>query len=609
MTEPKAAGFQFECNLCGAECFGVPKVIDRRHRYVVDEECAAESVVPQILTALANEYSHPPLWGKVVIEYKRFLDLLPEDFERRYKKKRAEYRTPLARRIYCRNILRREIDGLEEQCGTFVGANLRTSAGGRADNEKWLKCSSCSAECCESCGGIAVLEGRGKTARHLCATPQNDDASAFDGLVQGVHYQICPGCGMKVELAEACNALRCLGHACRASFCAICGLRAYHDSGHWQTGKPCPRWNQPTDRNAGFDRLPEVTEPPPSAEWLAAQRLITTEMDNWRERKWNERYMHDEKHTIWWLNIANLTAERATVVRHPAELQEFNLELQALLEARFEETSIPEEGVKPARAKVEERRKILADEANLTLFRHLLLLQEEALQVLPLHRGVGRRMTKDHMGRLQINYICKHFGILVLSEAIDKSFMLNYPRLVDMFQRTVDELEWLMIDLQDGLEEPTAWAEAIDSEPRTQTNIQVPEDQAKLCADSYAVYKALEAKRLAMIELETARPPWLGAAIDMFWLQYRNLRFPTWFRNAGSMSEKCGLMMHFVAHDQEIKLRRNEIAMDNWSPEEFKEPNAELWEATISGYTEFAAQFRKLVPQAVLMDFLRGWRE
>jgi hypothetical protein len=91
-------------------------------------------------------------------------------------------------------------------------------------------------------------------ALHECTKAESDDA-AFEGLLRGVHYQICPGddCHIKVELAEACNALACPGHACRTQFCAICGLRARYDSDHWQAGKPCPRWNLPTSANAGFD--------------------------------------------------------------------------------------------------------------------------------------------------------------------------------------------------------------------------------------------------------------------------------------------------------------------------------------------------------------------
>lgn len=77
-AEPKAAGFQFECNLCGEECFGVPSIINRRHPYVVDEECVVESVVPQILAAKASEYSYPPVWGNVVIDVRHFYHFLPK---------------------------------------------------------------------------------------------------------------------------------------------------------------------------------------------------------------------------------------------------------------------------------------------------------------------------------------------------------------------------------------------------------------------------------------------------------------------------------------------------------------------------------------------------
>jgi hypothetical protein len=216
MTEPKAAGFQFECTLCGDECFGVPLRVNRRHPYVVDDQCAKENIVPLLLAAKANEFSYPPLWGNVVIEHKPFLHLLPDDFAQRYNEQRWEYRTPLALRIYCPNKLEKKSDGPKEQCGAFVGEKVNGLAQGPNNNIKWFKCRICSTRCCKECGADMVSEDLRKTVIHRCAAPANDDTSAFDGLIQGVHYQICPGCGMKVESAEACNALRCLGHPCRS---------------------------------------------------------------------------------------------------------------------------------------------------------------------------------------------------------------------------------------------------------------------------------------------------------------------------------------------------------------------------------------------------------
>ena len=321
MTEPKAAGCQFECTLCGEECFGVPTRVDRQHQYVVDEECAVESVVPLLLAAQANEFSYSALWGDVVIEHRRFLHLLPDDSAEKYAEKREEYRTPLALRIYCRNELLKGTDALKEQCGTFLWEQVSASAQHPDTNIRWIKCRICSARSYNNCGVIVVSRDWWRTVLHRCAPPTNDDASAFDGLIQRIHYQVCPGCGMKVELAEACDALTCLDHPCRTSFCAICGTRAEHDSDHWHLGKPCPRWNKPTDANAGFDPVPGAVEQPRTAKWIVAESLMSIEMADWRKRPWDTISVRDEKHTIYLLHDSDLAAtvalrESLTLLRH-----------------------------------------------------------------------------------------------------------------------------------------------------------------------------------------------------------------------------------------------------------------------------------------------------
>jgi hypothetical protein len=599
--EPKAAGFQFECTLCGEESFGVPTRVNRKCQYVVDEECAVDGIVPMLLAALANEFSYPPLWGDVVIESKRFLHFLPEDFAEKYSEKRKEYRTPLALRIYCRNKLIKGTAGLREECNTFVGQKVNAPAQG--PELKWIECRFCSTRCCNKCGAIVMPVDRWRTVLHRCAAPKRDDTSAFDGLTRGVHYQICPGCGMRVELAEACNALQCLGHPCRASFCAICGFRAEHDSDHWQLGKPCPRWNKPTDANAGFDPAPVAVEPVRNEVWVAAEHLMITEMEDWRRRSWNTVPVRDEKHTIWLLHVSNLTAEETAMERDEAVLRHFNSELEANLEAYFREVGI-NAGLPHARGRVEEMYRRLEDEENLALLRHLLLLHKDALQVLPLHRGVGQYLTKDHLRRLQVSYVCKYFSMAALWEAIGDHFMLDYPRFVDTLQRTIDELEWLIIDIREELDETEDEVPELDA--GDQLEVPVVEDSPKLWENSHKVYKALEGMRLDMIELGMVRPPRLGAAIDMFWLQYSSLQIPKRFREAASIREKHRLMIEFMANDQEIEERREEMRTDRW-PEEMRRPNTELWESTMEGYTKLAEQFKKLIPTAVLINYQRGW--
>lgn len=604
MTEPKAAGFQFECTLCGEECFGVPTRINRRYQYVVDQECAVESVVPLLLAAQANEFSYPALWGNVIIEHMRFLHLLPEDFAEVYAEKREEYRTPLALRIYCRNELVKGTGTLKEQCGTFVGEKVSASAQSPIHNIEWIKCRICSTRCCNKCGAIVVSRDRWRTVLHRCAPPTNDDdESAFDGLVQGVHYQVCPGCGMKVELAEACNALTCLGRPCRTSFCAICGLRAEHDSNHWQLGKPCPRWNKPTDVNAGFDHVPQAVQRPRTADWVVAESLMRIEKADWRQRPRNILTVRDEKHTIYLLHVSNLASKDAALAMNEALIRQFNSELEANLEAYFREVGV-NAGLPHARERVEELYSHLEGEKNLTLLRHLLLLHKDALRVLPLHPGIGRYLTKEHLGRLQVNYVCKYFSIVALWEAIGDHFMMDYPRLVDALQRAVDDLEWLVLEIREDLDGTGDEAAGPDAE--NQLDVSVLEDSPSLRADSYEVYNALEGVRLSMIELNMARPPRLGAAIDMFWLQYSSLHIPRRIREATSIREKHELMIKFVVNDKDIEDCRKEMERGRW-PEEMRHPNAELWKSTMEGYTKFAEQFKNLIPVHVVINYLRGW--
>lgn len=56
----------------------------------------------------------------------------------------------------------------------------------------------------------------------------------------------------------------------------------------------------------------------------------------------------------------------------------------------------------------------LEGDVNLTLLRYLLLLHKDTRRVLPLHRGIGQYLTKEHLERLQVNNVCKYFSIVEL---------------------------------------------------------------------------------------------------------------------------------------------------------------------------------------------------
>lgn len=289
--------------------------------------------------------------------------------------------------------------------------------------------------------------------------------------------------------------------------------------------------------------------------------------------------------------------------RHTADLRQFNFQLESHLEAYLREVGV-DAGLTHARGTVEELYSRLEDKESLTLLRHLLPVHQDTLQVLPAHRGVGRYLTKDHLRRLQVTYVGKYFSILALWETIGEHFMLDYPRFVDTLQRTIDGLEWTVIDIREELEGTDDEAAGLND--MNQPVMPDVEDRPDLWADSYEAYKGLEEARLSMIEMGIVRPPRLGAAIDMFWLQYSNLQIPREFREATSTGERYRLMINFMAGDEEIEQRRNEMGTDRW-PEEMRLPSTELWEPTMEGYTEIAKEFKKLVPLAVLVDYLRGW--
>ena len=54
-----------------------------------------------------------------------------------------------------------------------------------------------------------------------------------------------------LALESGCNHLIC--NRCGTNFCFVCGEEADANSGHWNAGNPCPRYNQPGAANAQHD--------------------------------------------------------------------------------------------------------------------------------------------------------------------------------------------------------------------------------------------------------------------------------------------------------------------------------------------------------------------
>lgn len=107
-------------------------------------------------------------------------------------------------------------DRAGDLCHSFVGEMIP-----RSNNmgQSITACRECQRPLCLLCGGR--FEHNPTDDSHRCVPIDTADA-AFEGLKRGKGYQICPSerCGMRIELSEACNAMRC---HCGTTLCYICG--------------------------------------------------------------------------------------------------------------------------------------------------------------------------------------------------------------------------------------------------------------------------------------------------------------------------------------------------------------------------------------------------
>lgn len=123
----------------------------------------------------------------------------------------------------------------------------------------------------------------GKTAyvEHECHRDLQalEREQAFAGLISGKDYQDCPNptCGLRAELAEACNHMICL---CGTHYCFRCGQDVPKRSGHWNLGG-CPLYisgvyadedgEDPDDAGSGSDAV--------EAAYIEMQAQMHAEMD------------------------------------------------------------------------------------------------------------------------------------------------------------------------------------------------------------------------------------------------------------------------------------------------------------------------------------------
>lgn len=590
--QQQAVGFSFRCDLCEDDHIGVPIIINPKHHYVVDAECASDMVAPLLERALANEFSYPAKWGKITIDYKNFLHLLPPGFQRDLRRRRVEYQTPVTQRIYCRAQRQKVPEGTLEQCGAFLGQKSSRPAQRRSGGAKVKSCRACddpSYISCAHCGGLLSPDDLtppsglyiGRSA-HRCATSSNDDdAKAFEGLVKGEDYQVCCSCGLRVQLMDGCNSLTCLSHSCRAQFCAICGKPARHNSNHWQLGKPCPRWNKPNDKNAGFDVPPEIDPgldiPADLREWLQARRWLQAEEAGWRERAWNHGLVRDESYINRLLQL--LTRNDKQLDELPFDMLNFGGHLP--------------------------------DDLNTFLFRRLLNLARQAVRDIAVYRGVGLHLTDEHLDILQKRYR-KSFQRISISWGLgNKQVLLRFPRLVDILQRIIDQLSWLKGDINNRFLERAVGGNDIGLFDRAD----VPVIGDKLMREFLGAYHDLELTRLLMIRQRMPRPAGLGAAIDMTWLMVSNMRIPRLFLKATSSRQMHDLMLRFHNQHKELEVQREHV-LDTLYPktdapprawERFVDDREDIWTKTSEAYDDAAEKFMALIPEVVVNHHRRGW--
>lgn len=197
------------------------------------KECFDRGMKPQFENHLKNEFCAPK-WEGDVIHFDSVKANFTPEFIREYKLKMDEYAVFPNRRIYCagRN---------GEPCGAFIGSKDEMPAA--------AACLKCGALTCAVCS--SSLNPRA-SYKHDCQE-QKEDTSAMDGLQRGEDFQACPECATPCQLMDGCNHITCELTACGCEFCFICGEHAMEGQGHWDVGKPCPKYNHPDDGNAMFE--------------------------------------------------------------------------------------------------------------------------------------------------------------------------------------------------------------------------------------------------------------------------------------------------------------------------------------------------------------------
>ncbi|KAK4507262.1 hypothetical protein PRZ48_000997 [Zasmidium cellare] len=210
----------FDCIACMESRTGTPTTI---HGHTLCDACVVDGIVPPFEAALKDETQYPVRYAGQAVDITTVSRFFSRQFLADWAVKTREYDIDIKDRLYCGGA-----------CGKYLGLKDR--------HRSSKLCSDCGSRTCADCAGAITSE----IDKHVCKT---DDTDPFAGLQRGRDYQICPGDGVPIELAEACNHITCT--QCGVEFCFICGLPAKSGDHHWDYGMPCPQYNHP-DNNPRF---------------------------------------------------------------------------------------------------------------------------------------------------------------------------------------------------------------------------------------------------------------------------------------------------------------------------------------------------------------------
>ncbi|KAK4507497.1 hypothetical protein PRZ48_001232 [Zasmidium cellare] len=191
-------------------------------------ECVEDHIVPRFHQALNYEVNYPVVVGETTLEPQQFLHWLKVPFVLRWIRRKEEY--ACKSRTYCTHVIKKasilpvgEITNVplalsDTQQAALTSQEIPTTPCGgfvtkKTDDFDVAICARCSGSV-TTCCGAAVWDS---SSRHTC-NAQTSDPLAHQ--IRGKDYQICPTTA---------------------------------DSGHWDVGSQCPRWNHPDDENHRFD--------------------------------------------------------------------------------------------------------------------------------------------------------------------------------------------------------------------------------------------------------------------------------------------------------------------------------------------------------------------